>query len=93
METHGLNINYIGLDGIRALCRMYAAGKLRRRHEIGIDLRNNSGVDAFLEVIRQDQAPGLWRLVSYSSRTNNYRLGTGLAALGKAHLLLKAGGE
>jgi len=31
VETHGLAVNPIGPDGIRALCRMYAAGKLRRK--------------------------------------------------------------
>ncbi len=93
VETHGLAINPIGLDSIRALCRVYAAGKLRRKHEIAIDIGNKSGVDALLDVIRQDQAPGMWRIVSYSSRSNYHRLEMGLAALGKAYLLLKCGAE
>ena len=93
VETHGLAVNPIGLDGIRALCRMYAEGKLRRKHEMRIDIGNTSGVDALLDVIRQDQAPGMWRIVSYSSRSNNHCLEMGLAALGKAHLLLKCGAE
>ena len=58
-----------------------------------IDIGNKNGVDAFLDVIRQDQAPGMWRIVSYSCNSNNHRLEMGLAALGKAHLLWKVGVE
>lgn len=72
---------------------MYAAGKLRRKHVVGIDIGNTNGVDAFLDVIGQDQAPGIWRIISYSSRSNNHRLEVGLAAVGKAHLLWKVGAE
>jgi hypothetical protein len=43
VENQVLGLNPIGLDGIRALCRMYAAGKLRK-HEMRIDIGSKSGV-------------------------------------------------
>ena len=69
VEVHRLGVNPTGLDGVRALCQMYAGGKLQRKHDMYIDVGSKSGVDVMLDVIRQGQAPGLLHVFPGNSTT------------------------
>jgi Ran GTPase-activating protein (RanGAP) involved in mRNA processing and transport len=90
LVNHNLGGNPIGLDGIRALCRMYAVGRLQRKHILQVDIWGHIGIDVFVDVIRQEQAHGLLLVDPGDQGGYFYELlKGGLAVLGKERLLIR----
>lgn len=50
--AHCLDLNPLGVVGIRALCGMYLNGKLRWRHYLGVDYSGDDMAAALLDTFR-----------------------------------------